>query len=57
MKGNTEEIHIGSEGELSYKYINHHAGTPTKAKGLKTKVGLQVGVPEYISEVIEKDKS
>ena len=25
MKGNTGEVHIGSEGEL-YKYINHHAG-------------------------------
>ena len=38
-----------------YKYINHHAGTPTKAgQGVKNKVGLQVGVPEYIGEVIEK---
>ena len=27
----TGEIHIGSEGEL-HKYINHHVGTPTKAR-------------------------
>ena len=31
MKGNTGEIYVGSEGEL-YKYIYHHAGTPTKAR-------------------------
>ena len=31
MKGNTGKVHIGPEGEL-YKYINHHTGTPTKAR-------------------------
>ena len=32
MEDNTGEIHFGSEREL-YKYINIHAGTPTKARG------------------------
>ena len=30
MGGNTGEVQIGSEREL-YQYINHHAGTSTKA--------------------------
>ena len=34
MKGNTGKINIGPEGEL-YKYINHHAGTPTRARSKK----------------------
>ena len=31
MKSNAGEIHIGPMREL-YKYINLHAGTPTKAR-------------------------
>ena len=53
MKGNTGEVHIGSEGEL-YKCINPHAGTQTKVRS-KNKVELEV--PEYMGEVIKKDKS
>ena len=62
MGGNIGEIQIESEREL-YKYINHQAGT-TKASTRIILVQRQVynicrllvGVPDYSSEVIEKNK-
>ena len=51
LKGNTGEIQIGSaEGEL-YKYINHHAGTPTKARSKKRKHWYAVAGRPGSSEV------
>ena len=64
MGGNTGEIQIGSESEL-YTCINHQAGT-TKASTRIILVLLQmmynifrllVGVPDYSSEVVEKNKN
>ena len=60
MGGNTGEIQIGSEREM-YKYINHRAGTSTKARSknnLSTNIQyIWLEVPEYSmnSEVVEKD--
>ena len=46
-----------------YKYINHHAGISTNARSKNNmSTGIQyiwtyIEVPEYSSEVIEKDKN
>ena len=61
MGGNTGEIKKGSERELC-KYISHQAGT-TKASTRIILVQmynifrLLIGVPDYSSEVIEKNKN
>ena len=61
MGGNTGEIQIESKREL-YKYINHQAGT-TKASTRMILVQmynifrLLIGVPDYSSEAIEKNKN
>ena len=61
MGGNTGGIQLRSEREL-YKYINHQAGT-TKASTKMILVQmynifrLLIGVPDYSSEVIEKNKN
>ena len=60
MRGNTGEIHIGSEGELLYKYIYHHAETPTKARSKKKKKKVSTAIQNILSKssgMIEKDKS
>ena len=60
MGGNTGEIQVGSEREL-YKYINHQAGTAKASTRIilvhmYNIFRLLIGVPDYSSEVIEKNK-
>ena len=55
-RGNTGEIQIGSEREL-YKYINHQAGTRVILVQMYNIFRLLIGVPDYSSEVIEKNKN
>ena len=61
MGGKTGEIQIRSEREL-YKYINHHAGTSSAKARSKNNMSIDyiynifgLGIPEYSSEVMEKD--
>ena len=62
MGANTGEIQLGSERELYYKYINNQAGTAKASTrvilvhNMYNIFRLLIGIPDYSSEVIEKNK-